>query len=136
MPSIEVARSRRCMCFIWLHTFSIGLRSGLFPGHPWKTLMPFRACQACVDFARCAGALSSMNWNCFLEPQPRHFLMLTFFSVAWYSVASMVLPFLRNSRDDLVDDVTAPNIITLTGCLVVVTTHSGSKASPGRRRTN
>ena len=60
-PAIDVARSCRCRCFIWLHKFSMGLRSGLFPGQPSKSLTPRSWCHFFVDLARCAGVPSSMK---------------------------------------------------------------------------
>ena len=56
-PAIDVARSCRCRFFIWLHKFSMGLRSGLFPGQPSKSLTPRSWCHFFVDLARCG-----KNW--------------------------------------------------------------------------
>ena len=40
---------REISFFMSPHTFSIGFRSGLFPGHPSKILMPRSAWQFCVN---------------------------------------------------------------------------------------
>ena len=53
--------SRSCACFTWLHRFSIGLRSGLFPSHPLNGFT-FQSCSRFrVETARCAGVLSSIS---------------------------------------------------------------------------
>ena len=54
-PAIDVARSWPCITFIWLYKFSIGFKSGLLRGHPWKRRTPFFLCCCLVDFALCTG---------------------------------------------------------------------------------
>ena len=60
-PGIEVACSSHCACLTWLHRFSIGLRLGLFFGHPWNGFT-FRSCSHFrLETARCARAPSSIS---------------------------------------------------------------------------
>ena len=71
-PAIDVARSCRCRCFIWLHKFSMGLRSGLFPGQPSKSLTPRSWCHFFVDLAQCVEKIErwwrwGVEWLFFLH---------------------------------------------------------------------
>jgi len=127
-----LAETRRFRC---AHRFSIGLRSGLFPDQS-STVTPCCSNQSLHIFAVWHGVPSCSKMKSgfstlkmsfaddisFLSSTvSMYFFTLTFPSMIW----SLPTP----SR------AMQPQIMTLTGCFVLVVQHSGRCASPILRRT-
>ena len=116
------------------HKFSIGFRSGLFPGQvsssmllSWNHFVHLRAVWH--------GAPSCWKTNSAPSPNMSRIEGNSFGSrTSWMYRVAFSIPFTTWIRPTPLQDM-QPQIMTVTGCFMVGVKHSGKHSSPGLRRT-
>ena len=114
-----------------LHKFSMGFKSGLFPGQSivliffvFKNLLTildlWHGAPSCINVVHLWTTMCNCSFSC---------------NISRYLAPFMVVPFGRKKSPAVPFDDIAPHIITLCGCFIVATVYRSSKRVPTGLRT-